>query len=105
MKRRRGIRKTPKSVSQTKHAKRRGLERYGIDLDVRSAVSDIQAQKAKFISAQSLRVKIYEIEQAGKKIKVVYDKNRKTIGHMLAYGGRALTLSTLNRKKKRNCAL
>jgi hypothetical protein len=75
-----------KGDCQTVHAKRRGLERYQIEAtenDLRHIVNLIQKNKATFVSRQSLRVSIWDVGvdfgTGDKTVRVVYDRDRKTI--------------------------
>ena len=81
---------TPKKAkSQRKHAIKRALQRYDLDINQEKLVElvqSIQNGKAKFLEKQSLRVSIFEVEVNGKKTRVVYDKIRKTIVSFLPLG-------------------
>lgn len=68
-----------KAKCQARHAARRSLERYGFEINQAAAIQKIQAGKARFIERQSLRITLWEVEAAGKRVKVVYDSKRKTI--------------------------
>jgi hypothetical protein len=76
-----------KERSQTKHAIRRGVERYGVVLsksDIAGLVSQIQSGEGRLIEKQSLRVSIWEVTlRNGSTATVVYDKSRKTIATLL----------------------
>lgn len=75
-----------KAQSQAKHAKRRALERYDLELsdrDLREIVRLIQAGKAQKTLKQSHRVTVCWLQFQGKTIKVVYDKSRKSIASFL----------------------
>ena len=70
-----------KKKCQRKHAKRRALERYGIEYNeedlrlIRKLISEGKSKSTK----QSNRVRIHELEYMGENIKIVYDKIRKEI--------------------------
>ena len=72
-----------KKKSQHKHARKRALERYGIDYsenlknELRGKIK--RKSQAKFLYKSSLRVSVWEIEHNDNKFKVVYDKKRKNI--------------------------
>lgn len=71
-----------KKLAQRAHAKKRALERYGITANrrtLREWVETIQAGRATPIRKVSNRVSIFEIEHAGQPVRVVYDRERKTI--------------------------
>ena len=77
-----------KKQCQQHHAKKRALERYGLNLitkDLRQLVLDIQNGKSKLIEQQSLRVSIREVEFNGEQVFVVYDSKRKSIVTFLPY--------------------
>jgi hypothetical protein len=75
--------KSSKELSEHLHAKRRFMERLGVDLkrDVESEiVSRIQRRKrARFVDRQSGRVTIWDVEMKGKWVRVVYDSSRHSI--------------------------
>lgn len=71
-----------KKYSQRAHAKRRALERFGIELtkDVRrTLVQAIQKGEARFRARQSLRITHWIVEYQGKELPVVYDRQRHEI--------------------------
>jgi hypothetical protein len=71
-----------KRKAQLVHAKRRALERFGIELSRKSIeriVADIQAGRASFLRKQSGRVSLFEIELESCLMVVAYDKTRKSI--------------------------
>jgi hypothetical protein len=71
-----------KAKSQKRHAARRLHERFDIQIkqhEYQELVRQIQSGQAKFIEKQSNRVKVLEVELRGIKIRVCYDKQRKTI--------------------------
>lgn len=71
-----------KLKSERIHAKRRALERFGLELnrqDLRSIVDIIQKQQARFIERQSLRVTIWEVMYSGQLMRAVYDSKRKAV--------------------------
>jgi len=68
--------------SQRRHAKRRASERYDLHLnrmDLKQLVTKIQNSDGKFVESLSLRTAVWLLEHEGKPVKVVYDRNRKTI--------------------------
>lgn len=78
--------KKDKAKTQRIHARKRALQRYNIDInrnDIEEIIKKINSGEAKFIEKQSLRVSIWFVEIKGKKVKVVYDKLRKTIASFL----------------------
>ena len=71
-----------KAKHQIKHCSRRLLERFDIKLDDglrKRIVQDIQNGRAEFVERQSKRVTVYDFQIQDKKVRVVYDKFRKTI--------------------------
>ena len=71
-----------KAASQTLHAKRRALERFGIrlsDKGVAELIQTIQSNGAQFVRRESNRVAVYRMEIDGASALVVYDRSRKTI--------------------------
>ncbi len=71
-----------KLLAQRAHAKRRAAERFGLNLTKeaqREIVSRIQNGKAKFLEKQSLRISLWLVDWNGTEMRVVYDKNRKSI--------------------------
>lgn len=78
-----------KKAAQKIHAMRRAHERHGIFLGKdaqREIVGRIRAGKARLLGRQSLRVRGYEIEFAGKMLTVLYDKKRKVLITVLPEG-------------------
>lgn len=64
------------------HAKRRALERYGVEMtsaDLRAIVTGIQEQKAHFVERQSHRISIFIVKYGGQLMRVVYDRLRQQI--------------------------
>lgn len=77
-----------KAKNQQRHAKRRALERYGLEITQEKydqIVKLVQSGKSKFLFRQSHRVSHFLIEFEGKSMRVVYDKQRKTIVTFLPY--------------------
>ena len=77
-----------KTHKQREHAKKRALERYGLDLNrhaYREAVLAIQKGTAKLLKRQSRRVTIWAVKVQGRMCKVVYDSQRKTIVTFLPF--------------------
>lgn len=71
-----------KARSQQKHARRRARERFGIKLtrnDQIDMVGMIRDGRSRMVERQSLRVSVHEVEWDGYKLRVVYDKSRRTI--------------------------
>ena len=71
-----------KSDSQRKHAKLRALQRYDIDFtrtEHDALVRRIQNGEGQFVERQSHRISVFKIDVQGQTVKVVYDKQRKTI--------------------------
>lgn len=71
-----------KKEAQRSHAKRRALERYGLQLnrfDIKTIIKMIQTQNAFFIESQSHRLKKYQITYKSTTAIVIYDKLRKEI--------------------------
>ena len=71
-----------KKLSERVHAKRRLVERYGLELnrrELRELVSQIQEAKATHIETQSNRVSLWRVSHGTIEIVVVYDKKRGTI--------------------------
>ena len=71
-----------KKAAQRVHATRRAYERYGLDLhrrDIDALVRMIQRGNGVCIGKSSNRVTLWELEYAGNRLPVVYDRKRKTI--------------------------
>jgi len=68
-----------KAKCQEIHAKRRALERFGIDLNTEELVQEIQQQKLQFLEKQSNRVALFYKLLENIPIVLVYDKMRKQI--------------------------
>jgi hypothetical protein len=82
-------RRMSKDRSQAIHARRRSLERYGIDLSSRKQiliVGKIQRGESEMVERQSLRISVHEVELEDEKLRVVYDKNRQSIVTVLPKG-------------------
>lgn len=75
--------KSAKTASDLRlHFKKRLKQRYGIEINregIEYIVRQIQSQNCEFVIKQSLRVTIFDVMYENKKIRVVYDKNRKTL--------------------------
>ncbi len=77
----------PKAHSQRTHFKKRALERYGVDVNrhlYREMVEMIQNGKAVFIERQTNRIAAFWLylekpPYTGVKLRVIYDKERKTL--------------------------
>jgi hypothetical protein len=71
-----------KKAAQRAHARRRARERYGVSLtkpSFHAIVQQIQNGKATFLGRTSLRVTEWIVPFEGAKLRVVYDRKRKTI--------------------------
>ena len=71
-----------KRKGQIRHFKQRCLNRFGTSISSKSIdkiIEEIRGGRAKLIRRRSLRVATYEVEYNDQKIKVVYDKQRKTL--------------------------
>ena len=71
-----------KKKGQRSHAKQRAKSRFGIDLNqhqYQELIEKIQAGRVESSKRLSLRVTEHIIEYQGKEMKVLYDKQRKTI--------------------------
>lgn len=85
MQRRRGL---TKAQSQTRHAKRRAIQRFGAALtatDIRSIVASIQSGAARFHLRQSNRVSLFEVRHSDRDMLAVYDSKRHTIITFLTF--------------------
>jgi len=71
-----------KKRNQIKHARRRFLNRFDIDINDNQyiqLVNKIQKGRAELVRRQSNRVSIWDLEFEGQMIRVVYDKKTKAI--------------------------
>ena len=71
-----------KAVAQRFHAKKRALQRYGVNLPTTAQaaiVKLIQKGQARWLKTQSNRVTHWAVEWEGKILPVVYDKLRKQL--------------------------
>lgn len=71
---------------QTIHAKKRALERYNLKLnkkDIMSIVKSIIQGKATFLQKQSCSRSVFITNHNGIDLRVVYDKNRKSLRTIL----------------------
>ena len=71
-----------KKKNQIKHARKRFLNRFDIDLNDNQyiqLVNKIQKGRGELVRRQSNRVSIWDIEFEGQMIRVVYDKKTKAI--------------------------
>lgn len=78
--------KNDKKEAQTKHAKRRAMERYEIDFTQHkreTMIKQIERGEGKFLRKQSHRVSIFAMICDGKEVVVVYDKERNNIASFL----------------------
>jgi hypothetical protein len=68
--------------AQKRHARKRALERFDLDLadpDIQSLIRQIQTGKAPCLEKRSLRVGVFRVTIKDVTLAAVYDKNRKTI--------------------------
>jgi hypothetical protein len=75
-----------KGRAQRRHAKRRALERLGVQLnhhDLAEIVEQIRERRSRFIERQSCRVAIHEVQHAGQTFVVAYDKLRRTVATVM----------------------
>lgn len=75
-----------KKACQTIHAKKRALERYGVELsthDIKNMVDIIKKGQATFLEKQSDRISVFEVAYLDKAFKVCYDRKRKSIATCL----------------------
>ncbi len=75
-----------KNKAQKIHAKRRFLERHGIEFTAKKEqffVDQIQSGKATFIQKRTNRISIFEVIYDGKPYQVAYDKHRHSIATVL----------------------
>ena len=71
-----------KKAALRAHARRRALERYGIELTrekQNAIVRAIQKGQGLFLRRQSLRVTEWNVAFEGKELRVIYDGKRKTL--------------------------
>lgn len=77
------IKKNKKRLAQIRHAKRRALERFGVELSEEDYINLVKAlqwgQFTPLPGRQSNRVSLYYIPLGDKTSVAVYDKHRKTI--------------------------
>jgi len=74
-----------KSKCQNMHAKRRAMERFGINLNIEQLVKEIQQQQLTFLERQSNIKTLWYKELEGIKVVVVYDSMRKQIATVMPY--------------------
>ena len=75
-----------KSKTQFKHASRRCRERFGFSptqQDFLNWIAKIKRGEAVFVSKQSNRVSIFDLNHEEHELRLVYDKVRKTICSIL----------------------
>jgi hypothetical protein len=78
-----------KTDCQRLHAKRRFAQRTHVRFGPRVEqliINQIRQGLAVLVKKQSLRVRVYDVEHEGEKLRVVYDRNRKTIVTVLPKG-------------------
>ena len=71
-----------KKKSENLHAKKRALERYNLTFTkaIRNHFKEqIQLNKGTFVSKQSRRVSLWDVDYSGETYRVVYDKQRHNI--------------------------
>jgi hypothetical protein len=90
-----------KAQSQRRHAKRRAVERYALDLnrkDLARIVADIQHGRARFLGRQSNRVSLFgvslSIHGVMREVPVVYDRERKQVVTLLPLNELVSTVET-----------
>ena len=74
--------KKTKTSAERQHAKRRAVERFNLKLNRKTLAvinSLIRNNQTIPIRKQSNRVSIHLVEYEGRKMKAVYDRNRKTV--------------------------
>jgi hypothetical protein len=79
-------RQSDKRKAQLRHAARRANERYGLQLsihDLHRIIHDIQDGRASFVVKQSHRVSLFDVDVQDQKIRVAYDRVRKSIATVL----------------------
>lgn len=79
-------RRKTKTENQKRHAKRRALQRFGIELTDekrQNILNQINSGKSRLVRRQSHRVAIHEVTLDGVLIHVVYDKHRKEVVTLL----------------------
>jgi AraC-like DNA-binding protein len=75
-----------KKKCQMKHAKRRFQERFGMTLTQNiheQMISDIRHGRAVFVQKQSNRVSVFDLTVEDTPVRVVYDKQRRSIATVL----------------------
>lgn len=71
-----------KARAQTRHARVRALQRYGIELGPAGRaeiIRAIQGGRSTVVERQSRRVTVHDVELEGGVVRVVYDRQRKTL--------------------------
>ena len=71
-----------KLINQRRHAKRRAMERYNVQLNrgqLKEIVGLIHTQKAKFIVRGSHRITFWSVPYNGTKMIAIYDSTRHTV--------------------------
>lgn len=87
-----------KDIAERKHARRRALQRYDLDLrdeDLDLITGMIQTGKATFVEKQSNRVSVFTLKFKEKDVKVVYDRQRQNIVTFLPIDGNFDTIGAL----------
>ncbi|HWR49899.1 MAG TPA: hypothetical protein VN428_02260, partial [Bryobacteraceae bacterium] len=78
-----------KTISERIHAKRRCLERYGLNLnrhEYREVVQKIRDSKCEFVGRESLRLSHWRVEWGGQVLHAVYDSKHHAIVTFLPSG-------------------
>lgn len=68
-----------KRDAQRRHARRRALERYGLELGAGTRARILEAihtGRSKLVQRQSHRVVVHDVKLDGRTVRVVYDKSR-----------------------------
>ena len=71
-----------KRDGQKIHAKKRALQRYGIDVNsklLHELIKQIQSGKSNYLERKTHRISIHLVHYEGKSFKVAYDKTRQNI--------------------------
>lgn len=68
-----------KKQAQKRHGQRRLKARFNLEVDPEILVQMIQNNEGEFIERQSTRITVWHLLVDGRKIRVVYDKERKVI--------------------------
>lgn len=80
-----------KAEAERRHARRRAMERYGIELGPAGRaelVAAIRSGRSRLVVRQSLRVSVHDVPRDGGLVRVVYDRQRHEIVTFLPTGDR-----------------